>query len=145
MAYVRGDYYIWGNEDGVHFWGVTGEDGWRGSIWHVSAMERHKGEGVEPGGTWIPAPVVDQFVVMRLAELVEQGRFSEIAQQLVEELTCDSNEDISEDMPEEYFNSQGQYVSFRGRNILNLKRIFESGSDISPNVSSPRAKHDAPM
>lgn len=80
MSYLRGDYYLWSDDRRVHFWAVDGEDYWADSGWGERAMARHAEAGGEeaagpgPGGVGLPHEIADEFAVMRLAELIQEGQ-----------------------------------------------------------------------
>jgi hypothetical protein len=87
---MRGDNYIWSDGSGVHFWSANGRDYWEVTGWHVDddehIREEHqdeKGE-VTASGVYLPNDIVDQFVLMRFAELFEEGRFPEVLKMLQE-------------------------------------------------------------
>ena len=67
MSYLRGNTYIWPSRDHVHVWVHDGEDGWRESGWAVGA-------GNDASGVAIEQETMDEYVMMRVAELVQQGR-----------------------------------------------------------------------
>jgi len=67
MSYLRGSTYIWPSRDHVHVWVHDGEDGWRDSGWAVGA-------GSEASGVAIEQDTMDEYVMMRVAELVQEGR-----------------------------------------------------------------------
>jgi hypothetical protein len=61
MSYFRGDPYIWQDGDlNVHIWTDL-----RGHEWHNKIM--------------LSAAVVDEMSAIRVAEMIETGRFAEIA------------------------------------------------------------------
>jgi hypothetical protein len=85
MAYMRGDYYLWtdsGKDDGwLHIWVREGYD-----YWDISGWACHDGPDENPtrgedfqnaSGTRIPLRVIDDFVIMRLAQLINEGRVEE--------------------------------------------------------------------
>ena len=76
MSYLRGKYYVWSGSDGVHLWAFDGEDGWKDTGWGVAVKEWKTKRGQGPSGVCLPEPVLDEFVVMRLAELVDEGKVS---------------------------------------------------------------------
>jgi hypothetical protein len=67
MAYTRGDNYIWSSGERTHLWIADGEDGWAECIWNEGG--RHP----NPSGVGVPQGVMDEYVVMRFAELVRSG------------------------------------------------------------------------
>lgn len=84
MSYLRGDYYFWADGLRMHFWAVDGEDYWADSGWAEMATARHAeagGDAAAPGpsGVGLPHEVVDDFVMLRLAELVQEGQVAAVA------------------------------------------------------------------
>ena len=79
MAYLRGDYYLWtDSDDRLHIWAIDGQDGWDDTIWHRNedgeVDERHLKDGADQAsGTSIPHEVMDEYVVMRLAQMLSEG------------------------------------------------------------------------
>lgn len=72
MAYMRGDYYIWSDaEDRIHLWIKDGYDHWDACY---EAEDGARLAGYEnASGVSLPEEVMDEFVVMRLAELIANG------------------------------------------------------------------------
>jgi len=68
MAYMRGEIYIWANDTHIHFWACEGYDGWDKTGWHDSSMRAKAASGVA-----LPHDVADEFVVMRLAQMLDEG------------------------------------------------------------------------
>ncbi len=85
MAYLRGDYYIWADgDDRIHIWAADGADGWEQSGWAVDAAGRRSANRGNAGGVAIPkAMVMDEFVVMRFAQLIESGTVGETVDRAV--------------------------------------------------------------
>lgn len=126
MAYLRGDNYIWGDEYGVHFWSAKGQDGWENTGWHgsIDSVEtRHLDENgnVTASGTWVPAPAVDEFVVMRFAEILEEGRFSKIAEKIV----ADHTDEDPIGVAEEYLDANGHWIYHPGHFVAKWKARIE--------------------
>jgi hypothetical protein len=73
MAYMRGDYYIWSDGvDRVHLWVKDGYDGW--DRCYEGEQEGTRRPGWEnASGVCLPGEVMDEFVVMRLAQLILDG------------------------------------------------------------------------
>ena len=81
MAYMRGDYYLWSDGESIHLWASDGYDRWDESGWH------HQDDGdqypVEPthlkdggnnaSGVSIHQEIMDEYVMMRLAQMVHEG------------------------------------------------------------------------
>src|SRR5205814_5935497 len=72
MSYMRGKYYLWTGSDGVHLWAFDGEDGWKDCGWAESVKQWKPKRGEKPSGVRIPEPILDEYVVMRFAELVDE-------------------------------------------------------------------------
>lgn len=71
MAYLRGDYSLWADGDGrLHIWAADGADGWQESGWAMNAEGTRRPHA---GGVAIPTGVLDEYVMMRFAELLESG------------------------------------------------------------------------
>lgn len=78
MAYMRGEYYLWDDESGLHLWAARGYDYWDESGWHRDddgqIYEGHLSNRENTAsGVSIPQEVIDEYVVMRLAQLVYEG------------------------------------------------------------------------
>jgi hypothetical protein len=86
MAYMRGDYYLWtdsGEDDGrLHIWVREGYD-----YWDISGWACREGPDESPtrgkdfenaSGTCIPMRIIDDFVMMRLAQLIYEGRVEDV-------------------------------------------------------------------
>lgn len=65
MAYLRGETYIWSDGAHVHVWVRDGADGWEESVW---ASDGSRGAA----GTAITQSAMDDYVVMRFAELLDE-------------------------------------------------------------------------
>ena len=84
MAYMRGDYYLWADESGLHLWAHDGYDGWDEAGWH--RLEAGEEDVVKPthlkdgennaSGVSIHQEVMDEYVMMRLAQMVYEGKVS---------------------------------------------------------------------
>ena len=68
MAYTKGDPYIWSDGEKLHLWSVSGNDGW-------SEIEGYF-DNPAASGVAISQAVVDEFAVMRFAEIVKSGELS---------------------------------------------------------------------
>jgi hypothetical protein len=78
MAYMRGDYYLWHDQSGLHLWAYDGYDGWDVAGWHEQDegvfAESHFENGVnKASGVSIHQEVMDEYVMMRLAQMVYEG------------------------------------------------------------------------
>jgi len=83
MSYLRGEYYLWSDDHRVHFWATDGADNWADSGWAESVAARHAeagGDEAEPGpsGVALPHEVVDDFVLLRLAQLIQEGQVATV-------------------------------------------------------------------
>ena len=79
MAYLRGDYYIWADgDDRLHIWARDGADGWEQSGWAVDASGQRSADRVNAGGVSILHAVMDEYVMMRLAQLIESNAIGEV-------------------------------------------------------------------
>lgn len=78
MAYMRGDYYLWSDDTNqLHIWVADGYDGWDDTGW-CCGEDGNRSKGFEKaGGVCIPENVMDEFVLMRLAELIQDGKVTE--------------------------------------------------------------------
>jgi hypothetical protein len=83
MAYMRGDTYVWGDEEEIHLWSAGGYDAWDKSIWNHHQLLEHGAES-EASGAGIPWEVFDQLVVMRMAEILEEGSLKRAIDRAVE-------------------------------------------------------------
>lgn len=74
MSYLRGDNYIWTDgDDRLHIWASDGADGSSESVWAVDATGQRRAARKNAGGVAIPNSVMDEYVMMRLAQLIESG------------------------------------------------------------------------
>ncbi|HUE90355.1 MAG TPA: hypothetical protein VMO26_30085 [Vicinamibacterales bacterium] len=72
MSYMRGPFYVWRDDTSIHIWAADGDDGWRESVWAAHHLDN--ADGGAPSGTKIPLDTLDERAVMRLAQLIEDGR-----------------------------------------------------------------------
>ena len=71
VSYLRGDYYIWADvNDRIHLWAADGEDGWEDSGWAIDSEGKRRPNA---GGISLPDRVLDEYVMMRIAQLIEAG------------------------------------------------------------------------
>ena len=70
MAYLRGDHYLWSDGDRLHIWARDGYDGWDEAGWHRGDSENSRNTA---SGVGIRQDVLDEYVVMRLAEMAAEG------------------------------------------------------------------------
>jgi hypothetical protein len=76
MSYMRGRHYLWDDGNRLHLWVADGYDGWEESVWaeHFAGVApADDSEGSRPSGVAIGQGAMDEYVVMRLAELVQEG------------------------------------------------------------------------
>ena len=64
MSYTRGDNSLWSGGERVHLWIADGEDNWAECVWNEGNPHPR------PGGVAVAQDVMDEYVVMRFAELV---------------------------------------------------------------------------
>ena len=85
MSYMRGDYYLWNDgADVLHIWAADGYDGWDEAIWAIDEEgTRHKGR-LNASGVGIPERKMDEFVMMRLSEMIEDGLVEEAIDRALE-------------------------------------------------------------
>jgi len=67
MSYMRGDIYVWADSNHVHFWAREGYDHWDEAVWN-GLTSTAKASGVA-----LPQSVADEYVVMRMAEMLDEG------------------------------------------------------------------------
>ena len=84
MAYMRGDYYLWRDVSGLHLWAYDGYDNWDVAGWH-EIDESPEGEPIfnpahfvngenTASGVSIHQEVMDEYVMMRVAEMIKEGK-----------------------------------------------------------------------
>ena len=81
MAYMRGDYYLWDDESGLHVWACDGYDGWDQTGWHLVGGGEDDAAGPKylkhgkntASGVSIHQEIMDEYVMMRLAEMIQEG------------------------------------------------------------------------
>src|SRR5947209_19424066 len=89
MSYIRGDTYIWHDGENVHLWSADGKDGWDQSVWYTGITgkepsdEEESDPDVKASGVMIPESVVDEFVVMRLAEMIQERKAREAVKRAI--------------------------------------------------------------
>ena len=81
MPYIVGRQYIWVDDTNVHFWSAEGYDGWDESSW-VKGFEpptdRRSAAFGRPDGVSLRQKVADEYVVMRMAELMARGEIGAV-------------------------------------------------------------------
>ena len=81
MPYIVGRQYIWVDDTNVHIWSAEGYDGWDESTWaksFESPADRRSAAFGRPDGVSIRQRVADEYVVMRMAELVAGGQLGAV-------------------------------------------------------------------
>ncbi len=79
MSYIVGRQYVWVDDTHVHIWSAEGYDGWDESSWtqgFQAPTDRRSAAFGRPSGVSVRPKVADEYVVMRLAELVATGELS---------------------------------------------------------------------
>jgi hypothetical protein len=74
MSYMRGHFCLWSDGERLHLWAVDGYDGWDDSIWAEGVRSDRETAGERTSGVALPMDVVDELVVMRLAEIIDEKR-----------------------------------------------------------------------
>jgi hypothetical protein len=78
MRYMHGRTYLWMDDNHVHIWSAEGYDGWDESTWaeeFKAPSGRRSSAFGRPSGVSVRQKVADEYVAMRLAELVATGEF----------------------------------------------------------------------
>ena len=70
MAYIKGSTYIWSDGEHLHLWSETGLDHWQ-------SMEAYQNKP-NASGVQISEESIDEFAVMRFAELVKLGTVANV-------------------------------------------------------------------
>jgi hypothetical protein len=77
MSYMRGPHYLWRDDARIHLWSAAGYDGWDQSIWAhgrgVGTDAVPERPDLSPSGVALPQAVADEYVLLRLAELLAAG------------------------------------------------------------------------
>ena len=85
MSYMRGDYYLWSDgKEVLHIWVADGYDGWDEAIWAADEGGKRHEERAKASGVGIPEKVMDEFVVMRLAQMVEENLVEDAIDRAIE-------------------------------------------------------------
>ena len=72
MSYMRGDTYIWSDGGRLHLWVADGYDGWDEALWAMDDKDQRCEDRVKASGIGIAEAVMDEFVMMRLAQMLEE-------------------------------------------------------------------------
>jgi hypothetical protein len=78
MSYIRGRHYVWADDTHIHIWSAEGYDGLDESSWaqgFKTPTDRRSAAFGRPSGVSVRQKVADEYVAMRLAELVATGDF----------------------------------------------------------------------
>ncbi len=67
MAYFRGENYIWSDGDDLHLWVREGLDQWNNVGW---CFDENEQTYPNASGVAVPENFINQFVMMRLAEIL---------------------------------------------------------------------------
>jgi hypothetical protein len=78
MSYHRGDNYIWSDGERLHIWAADGYDGWDEALWAIDESDQRREDRVNASGVSIPEAIMDEFVMMRLAQMVAEGLVDEV-------------------------------------------------------------------
>ena len=81
MSYMHGRIYLWADDSHVHIWSAEGYDGWDESTWvkeFEAPNDRRSAAFGRPSGVSVRQKVADEYVAMRLAELVATGQFAAV-------------------------------------------------------------------
>lgn len=81
MSYMLGRQYVWEDTTYVHIWSAEGYDGWDESSWakgFEGPTDRRSAAFGLPSGVAVRQKVADEYVAMRVAELVATGEFGAV-------------------------------------------------------------------
>lgn len=77
MSYMRGAHYLWRDDHQIHLWAAAGYDGWDQSVWAdgqgIDAEAAPERPMSAASGVALPQAIADEYVMLRLAELVAAG------------------------------------------------------------------------
>ena len=73
MSYMRGKNYLWSDGARLHIWVADGYDSWDEAIWAIDEEGKRHEDRSKASGVGISEEVMDEFVVMRLAEMVNEN------------------------------------------------------------------------
>ena len=77
MSYMLGRQYVWVDATHIHIWSAEGYDGWDESSWaqgFEGPSDRRSAAFGLPSGVSVRQKVADEYVAMRMAELVAAGQ-----------------------------------------------------------------------
>ena len=81
MPYMQGRIYLWADDSHVHLWSAEGYDGWDESTWvkeFEAPNDRRSAAFGRPSGVSVRQRVADEYVAMRMAELVATGQLGSV-------------------------------------------------------------------
>jgi hypothetical protein len=81
MSYILGRQFVWLDATHLHIWSAEGYDGWDESSWAQGFEppgDRRSAAFGLPGGVSLRQQVADEYVVMRMAELVATGELGAV-------------------------------------------------------------------
>jgi len=81
LSYIVGRQYVWVDDTHVHIWSAEGYDGWDESSWvkgFEAPTERRSAAFGRPDGVSVRQKVADEYVAMRMAELVATGEVGRV-------------------------------------------------------------------
>jgi len=94
MAYMRGDCYLWDDESGLHLWAKDGYDSWDKAGWHeigetiagdpIVRPEHVKDGEVTASGVSIHQDIMDEYVMMRVAEMIDEGKVDAVIDRILD-------------------------------------------------------------
>lgn len=77
MAYMRGNYYLWSDADNLYIWVADGYDSWDEADWALDKDGKRSADRLNASGVSIAEKVMDAFVMMRLAQMLDEGTTGE--------------------------------------------------------------------
>ncbi|MGZ8391460.1 MAG: hypothetical protein ACXWWK_01320 [Gemmatimonadales bacterium] len=81
MSYIVGRQFVWLDATHLHIWSAEGYDGWDESSWardFEPPGDRRSAAFGLPGGVSLRQKVADEYVIMRMAELVATGELGAV-------------------------------------------------------------------
>jgi hypothetical protein len=87
MSYMQGRIFLWADDSHVHIWSAEGYDGWDESTWgreFEAPSGRQSSAFGRPSGVSVRRKVADEYVAMRLAELVAAGEMGTVIDRALE-------------------------------------------------------------
>ena len=74
---MRGKNYLWSDGTHLHIWVADGYDGWDEAVWAMDEEGKRHEDRLKASGVSISEEVMDEFVVMRLAEMIDENLVKE--------------------------------------------------------------------